>query len=47
MSEQNATHEQLLVLRQKIDNADEQIQALINQRAGYAAEVAKVKKGRR
>ena len=39
-----ATNEQLLALRQQIDNVDKKIQTLINERAGYAVEVAKIKK---
>lgn len=34
----------LTALRQKIDGVDEQIQRLINERAGYAADVARAKK---
>lgn len=44
MSDQTAINDNLLALRQKIDQVDEQIQALINQRASYAADVAQVKK---
>ncbi|MFW2177387.1 MULTISPECIES: prephenate dehydratase [unclassified Moraxella] len=43
MSEQNSSND-LLALRQKIDTVDEQIQKLINERAGYANQVAIAKK---
>lgn len=44
MSDKALSTDELLALRQKIDNVDEKLQALINERAGYAAEVARAKK---
>ena len=38
------SNDELMGLRQKIDEVDEKIQRLINERAGYAVQVAKAKK---
>jgi chorismate mutase/prephenate dehydratase len=37
MNEQTMSNDELIGLRQKIDEVDEKIQRLINERAGYAA----------
>lgn len=44
MNEQTMSNDELIGLRQKIDEVDEKIQRLINERAGYAVQVAKAKK---
>lgn len=44
MNEQTMSNDELVGLRQKIDEVDEKIQRLINERAGYAMQVAKAKK---
>lgn len=36
MNEQTMSNDELMGLRQKIDEVDEKIQRLINERAGYA-----------